>query len=1011
MYQRKIYLLVAFLTAFLLVSCSSKEVVKKTEVEAKIENLENTFKKREVKSESFSFPPDVKIEAVNIDSSNKKVTIKLNKELSYIPFRVDNVKEIYKYFRNYLGSNYSDYKFSIRTMGYDIRDLIPNYYRKSRSEYSYDRLPLTKKSRPGPVVQNISKKFTPKEGLFDRNIVVWPSHGWYYENKENRWKWQRPRLFESVEDLLPYSIVIPYLTPMLKNAGAEVFIPRERNTQPNEIIVDNDSNNEISYSEKVSDNKQFWKTGSGKGYGVSNIPYPTGLNPFRQGTYRYIGADTTASAQASWIPYIPETGYYGVYVSYKSLPNSINDARYTVYHAGGKTEFVVNQNIGGSTWEYLGKFKFFKGFNMKNGKVVLTNESSDSSGRPACPVGRVVTADGVRFGGGYGVIERNGLTSGRPKFEEASRYWLQFIGMPDSLVYSFNNNQNDYIDDYESRAEYADYLYGAPFGPNKDRSVKGLGIPIDLSLALHTDAGFTGNDSTIGTLSIYSLSDYDTSKVFPDGMSRIANRDLADLIQTQVVNDIRAKYDTNWTRRGLRNAKYSEAARPNFPSCLVELLAHQNFSDMQFALDPRFRFDVARAIYKAMLRFLSVQDNFTYQVEPLPVSHFTSYFDSTGNLVLKWKPEFDPLEPTAKPDRYVVYKRIGDGDFDNGEIVYKPKLLISDLEEGKIYSFKVTAANNGGESFPSEILSVCKMNNEKQPVLIVNGFTRICGPSSIRTNKFAGFVNFVDPGVPYKYDLSFTGPQYNFNPLSQYISNDAPGFGASSADYETKIIAGNTFDYPYIHGKSLRDAGFSFTSTSVAAFMDTMINLSKYNFIDLILGEQKATHWQRAYEDSIRGISFKTFPDKLQELIRSYLNKGGNLLVSGSYIASDLYSDIDSSGIKFLDNVLKFQYDADHASRNGEVTSTDTSFFTPDSTLTFNTILNDSIYAVQAPDAIVNNDQSHVLLRYSENQFPAAVGYKKDYGVVVMGFPFETILNQKYRDSLIEHVIKFLNLN
>jgi hypothetical protein len=1005
MFERKVtYWFVIFFAAYFLISCSSKEVLRKTEVEKKIENLENTFEKGGVKSESFSFPADVKIESVRIDSSNKKVTINLNKELSYIPFRVDNITEIYNYFRNYLGSNYNDYKFSVRTMGYDIRDLIPNYYRKSHSEYSYDRLPLSQKSRPNPVVENISKKFTPTEGLFNKNIVVWPSHGWYYENKENRWKWQRPRLFESVEDLLPYSIVIPYLTPMLKNAGAKVFIPRERDTQPNEVIVDNDSNNEISYSEKVSDNKQVWKTGNGKGYAIGNIPYPTGLNPFRQGTFRYIEADTTASAQVSWIPYIPETGYYGVYISYASLPNSINDAHYTVYHAGGKMDFIVNQKVGGSTWEYLGKFKFYKGFNMGDGKIVLTNQSSFSSEK-------VVTADGVRFGGGYGVIERNGLTSGRPKFEEASRYWLQYIGMPDSLVYSFNNNQNDYIDDYESRAEYANYLYGTPFGPNKDRNVKGLGIPIDLSLALHTDAGFTGNDSTIGTMSIYSLSDYDTSKVFPDGMSRMANRDLADLIQTQVVNDIRAKYDTNWTRRELRNAKYSEAARPNFPSCLVELLAHQNFSDMQFALDPRFRFLAARAIYKAMLRFLSVQDNFNYQVEPLPVSHFTSYFDSTGNLVLRWKPELDPLESTAKPDRYIVYKKIGDGDFDNGEIVYKPKLIIFNLEDGIIYSFKVTAVNNGGESFPSEILSVCKMNNRKPPVLIVNGFTRICGPSSVRTNKFAGFLNFVDPGVPYKYDLSFTGPQYNFNPLSKYISNDAPGFGASSANYETQIIAGNTFDYPYIHGESLEHAGFSFTSTSVAAVMDTMLDLSKYNFVDLILGEQKATPWQRTYEDSIRGIPFKTFPDKLQELIRNYLNKGGNLFVSGSYIASDLYSDIDSTGIKFMNNVLKFQYDADHASRSGEVTSVDTSFFPPDSSFDFSTTLNDSIYAVNAPDAIVNNDQSRVLLRYSKDQFPAAVGYKQKYGVVAMGFPFETILSSNSRDALIKHIIKFLELN
>ena len=65
------------------------------------------------------------------------------------------------------------------------------------------------------------------------------------------------------------------------------------------------------------------------------------------------------------------------------------------------------------------------------------------------------------------------------------------------------------------------YLYGAPFGPNKNRNEKGLGIPLDLSLAFHTDAGITRNDTAIGTLMIYTITGLDTQKVFPDGVSRL----------------------------------------------------------------------------------------------------------------------------------------------------------------------------------------------------------------------------------------------------------------------------------------------------------------------------------------------------------------------------------------------------------------------------------------------------------------------------------------------------------
>ena len=34
---------------------------------------------------------------------------------------------------------------------------------------------------------------------------------------------------------------------------------------------------------------------------------------------------------SEWIPELPSTGQYAVYVSYKSLPNSTDDALYTVY--------------------------------------------------------------------------------------------------------------------------------------------------------------------------------------------------------------------------------------------------------------------------------------------------------------------------------------------------------------------------------------------------------------------------------------------------------------------------------------------------------------------------------------------------------------------------------------------------------------------------------------------------------------------------------------------------------
>ena len=76
---------------------------------------------------------------------------------------------------------------------------------------------------------------------------------------------------------------------------------------------------------------------------------------------------------------------------------------------------------------------------------------------------------------------------------------------------------NDYNDDYQSRGEWVNYLMGAPSGPTVDKSAKGLGIPVDLSFAFHTDAGITANDTVIGTLGIYSTN-YDRG--FSRGDSR-----------------------------------------------------------------------------------------------------------------------------------------------------------------------------------------------------------------------------------------------------------------------------------------------------------------------------------------------------------------------------------------------------------------------------------------------------------------------------------------------------------
>lgn len=963
----------------------------------------------------LKIPNNVKIETVNLDTLGRSVVINCNKELSFIPFRENNVREFYSLVKQYLGSTFENYSVSINSMGYPIEDLIPNYYRISKVDYDTTRMPKSgnwhkyfSANSQIPIVHNVNKPYIPTSGLFNRNIALWHSHGWYFNNETGKWEWQRPRLFQTVEDLVTMSFTIPYLIPMLENAGANVFVPRERDIQSNEVVIDNDTKADAGnyYIEESATEKNKWHKGKTPGFAVPAGPLLEHDNPFRNGTNRYAKADSVTSAKIDWIPDIPEKGEYTVYISYPASDSNITDASYTVYHDGGKTEFLVNQTIGGGTWIYLGKFKFDSGYNPASGKVTLINKTKDSTGT------KIVSADAVRFGGGMGIVSRNGMTSGRPKFAEASRYYLQYAGMPDSLVYNFNNGNDDYEDDYQDRGEYVNYLIGAPYGPNVNRKEKGLGIPIDLSLALHTDAGTVNNDTTFGTLAIYCIRSADSTTSFPNGMSRLANRDLADMVQSQVIDDIHAKFDTSWKRRPLREAQYSEAYRPNVPSVLLEMFSHQNFLDMKFMHDPRFRFTISRSIYKALLKFIALQNKSDYVVQPLPVDHFQAILNKKGNVNLKWQPVSDPLEKTAIPDAYVVYTRKDDGGFDNGVLTDKPELEFASIQPGVIYSYKVTAVNKGGESFPSEILSVCRVNNSR-PLLIVNGFDRICGPAAVESRKFTGFLNFEDAGIADRYDLSYTGAQFNFDPNSEFKSNDAPGHGASFADYEDKIIAGNSFDYPYIHGSSIKDCGYSFCSASDEAVWDKQVNLNDYKFVDIILGKEKETSWQRKNIDSLAGKQFKTFPDSLKSVITAYTSKGGNIFVSGSYIGTDLCLNKKkrSSDLNFANNVLKINLNSDHASRSGRVVANGGgTVFEKDFSLIFNTELNSDIYAVESPDAIVSYDGAHTILRYDENKLSAAVAYKKEYGAVVFGFPFETIKTQQTRNRVMKNVLHYLGL-
>ena len=208
---------------------------------------------------------------------------------------------------------------------------------------------------------------------------------------------------------------------------------------------------------------------------------------------------------------------------------------------------------------------------------------------------------------------------------------------------------------------------------------------------------------------------------------------------------------------------------------------------MKYGLDPSFRFTVSRAIYKGMLKFLAYTNNVDYVVQPLPVKNFSAEIvkGERAAVKLRWSGVKDPLEPTANPKWYVVYTKVNDGGFNNGLLVKDTTVTIN-IDPYNIYSYKVVAINDGGASFPSQVLSVGYAPENKESALVVNGFTLVSGPATFNRedSTFAGFNNMLDNGTPYLYDISFIGAQYDFDRATPWMDDDAPGFGASHSNYE-----------------------------------------------------------------------------------------------------------------------------------------------------------------------------------------------------------------------------------
>ncbi len=933
--------------------------------------LRGYFMTYTAKNTEFQIQPRMK--ELLISDRDKTVMVVTDEYFAQQDFTNKQVGKIYKAVKHCLPKPYNKFKISVITNGMPIENYIVGHRLNDNAghalwgNFDYD---------DQPWVSNVSSQVTPTHGLYDRHIALWASHGRYYDNSKGRWKWQRPNLFGTTEDLFTQTIVVPYLIPMLEKAGAVVFTPRERDWQKSEYVVDPDGglNASASNYKEYAEGKSWSDTGL-PGFRAHTGPYVDGENPFTAGGARMIKANKKdGKAYTIWQPNFAKEGRHAVYVSYQTLKNSVDDAHYIVFHKGQATEFRVNQRMGGGTWVYLGTFDFDKGDNLYN-CVMLTNQSHKKG---------VVTADAVRFGGGMGNISRGSMVSGYPRALEGARYYAQWAGAPYD-VYGGRGGTDDYSDDINTRSRMLNWLAGGSvYVPTLD----GKQVPIELSLAVHSDAGFANDGKgLIGSLAICTTN-YNDGRL-SSGISRMASKLFADQLLSGVTRDLSYKYK-DWARRYLWDRNYSETRLPEVPSAILETMSHQNFPDMLRGQDPNFKFDFARSIYKTIVRYVNDMHGRATVITPLTPENLTVELVDGGKARISWNPQDDEQEPTSKPTYYILYTATGTSGFDNGQKISSTSTTVS-IEPGVQYNFKVAAANRGGESFASEVVSTYIAPNARKTILVVNGFHCLSAPAVVDDGSSQGFDLDSDIGVSYGTTAGWNGRQQVFTRSRMGIESES-GLGYGGDELAGQFIAGNDFNYVVTHTQAIAASNaYNVVSCSSQAVEMGKVDPSKYDAIDLILGLEKHTPTAMKF--------YKSFTATMQRRLTAYTQQGGRLFVSGAYLGSDMTDSADST---WLSNTLKVDYAASLrtdtlSGANGLGVEFD-----------FYRQLNEDHYAATRSDVLSAQGNAICAMLYS-NGTSAAVAYAgTDYQSFTMGFPFECITDPAKRAGLMQGILTYI---
>ena len=650
----------------------------------------------------------------------------------------------------------------------------------------------------------------PRGALTGKTVYVSAGHGWQWSGYT--WRTQRPSYPRPpytgpiIEDHNNAEAVDQYLLQYLWNAGAQVWPVRERDMNGAEVIVDNDA------------------LGPGTAYLEAGVWATSTYTGYQGRTYRYATTvNGTATATAAWAAALPADGRYAVYVWYQPGSNRAPDARYTVYHAGGETVVTVNQQHHGSTWHYLGTY----GFRVEEeARVTLDNRSSVA--------GKAVIADAVRFGGGTfddltGIQTTAPYAPGKPWWEVAAFYHTQRMGVDPDDCPDFN--------DVIARPIYARWEHA---GTGDDA----------VYVSWHTN-GYDG--AARGTETYVHNSEVLTRT---EGSLKLQHA-----VHTEVIHDIRAGWDPTWADRGEKRENLGELRllwdddpSARMPGTLIEVAFHDNPTDTNALKEPTFQMLAARAVYQGIVHYFEGRDGIDLLELPEPPTHLAVQDVGNGQVRVSWRPS--PTDAIGlvgdAATGYRVYTSTDGLGWSNGApVTATTAYTFTGLSPGQLLFVRVSATNDGGESFSTETLGAGVGNDAE--ILLVNGFDRL--------NR------------------------------TMLVAETDPVEGPNQRMFLDRM---NRYDYVVQHGQALSEP---FDSASNEAVRDGLVSLGDYALVDWILGEESAPD--------------QTLDATERAGLTQFLGDGGALFLSGTEVGWHL--DDQGGDPDFYHNVLRSAYAGDDA--------------------------------------------------------------------------------------------------